>query len=240
LANSYTTATTIFDIDTSTDEDGLEALKLAAPDNEDIIYIHNNATLTITNDISIEILTFDTGNLVIEGAIITCKFSSTTDLILAASDYIEINSGAITSEGANWALVNKGTVTMSLFSYLGYAKPCLTYSSDALIFDDMPIEMSEDNPAQMISNIPLGGTRARGKDLGRFGRQIQIQGSFSNPTRYTTHFLKLKYFATLIESFKFTWGEGSINKALIKLHPLVQRVEDVQERFFTLEISEIY
>lgn len=240
MANSYTTATTIFDIDTSTDEDGLEALKLASLTNEDIIYIHNNATLTISNDISIEILTFDTGNLVVEGAIVTCKFSSTTDLILAATDYIEINSGALTSEGNEWALVNKGTVTMTLYSYLGYAKPCLTYSSDYLVFDDMPIEIQEaDEPVNAL-NIPLGGTRPRGKQLGHAGRTLVVQGSFQYPSRYTTHMLKLKYLASLIETFSFTWEEGSISKALIKLHPLSRNVNDIQERFFTLEISEIY
>ena len=240
MANSYTTATLIFDIDTSTDEDGLEALKLAAPADGDIIYIHNNATLTITNDITIEILTFDTGNLVVNGSIITCKFSSTTDLILASTDYSEIISGAITSLGNEWALVNKGTVTMDLYSYLGYARPCLAMSSAYLVFDDMPMEIQEANEPVNSLNIALGGTRPRGKQLGFAGRNLVIQGSFLYPSHYTTHLLKLKYLANLIETFTFTWEEGSINKALIKLHPLVRNVDDIQERFFTLEVSEIY
>jgi hypothetical protein len=169
---------------------------------------------------------------------------STMDVLFSATSEL-INSGtmalvsSVITSGNRWALKNYGEVTLDELSALENAKICITCSSQSLIFDDDPDEIDEDNSPFIAKSVPLGGTKARGKRLGQGGRRLLLKGSFDIDKLYT-HYLLLKKLINLNDTFKVTWDEGSLNNALLGNFPIIRTPDQVGERYYSLEIQEIY
>ena len=172
----------------------------------------------------------------------TVLFSATT--ILTVSGPLAIASSEITSYGNRWALAIYGDATMDIFSVLKNARMCMACSTQTLVFDDDPDDIGEDNTPIVSINPPLGGSKSRGKNVGLQGRKIAVTGSFktenSGTDRLVTHFLKMKYMAQLKDTFSLTWDEGVISKCLITKFSYKRTPDNVQERFYSFEIQEIY
>ena len=330
MANVYTTATLTYDIDTNTDQTGLDTLKGASCDLNDLIYVFSGCALTITGDLDCRILhvgknsagttstafvyglagcnfKFKTGSgnglkvenggtfrcdgtsgsrcgvtraagetgyydidllggifflvetqvdyvdlvaqndhqFYMDNSTLTILFSATAELLNGTNGSMTLISSTIESEAGDWALVNYGDLTMDMFSLLNRALLSIACATQALVFDDMPFAITESNPPNIVRSPTLGGLKSHGRLMGFAGRTLLIRGSFQTDeggtNRLITHFLKLKYMAGLFDTFNVVWDEGSINGAIIVLHPMERTAEDsVMERSYVLEVLENY
>ena len=164
----------------------------------------------------------------------TIDMSSTSNMMVYGS--LTLASSEILCAN-RWSCLNYGYMSMDIFSDLQNAYFALTYSGGSLIFLDDPDGFNIDWGTQMSRNMPLGGSIGRGRRLGRIGRTMTIYGTFSiaNLSLWQT----IQYYLTLNEIFKLTWSEGALNKCLFSKGNIKLSADDVGERPYNIELSEI-